>query len=196
MTSLANKILEIIPQDKPIDRASLAIDANYDSVGRVLSELVRERKLVRVGRGKYRKPATRSSMSVNTIGERIESRLSKSRRNVFLRNDFIEFGSYDAVGRALRQLTTDGRLVQIGSGLYAKAKRSEITGKAAPLVGIKKLATEAMKRLGQPVFPSSMEIAYNEGRSTQVPTGRTLAVQKPPRRKIGYNGQYVVFERA
>lgn len=56
----------------------------------------------------------------------------RSKRNVFLRKDFAELGSYDAVGRALRQMTRTGKLVQIGYGLYAKAEVSPFTGKPAP----------------------------------------------------------------
>jgi hypothetical protein len=37
---------------------------------------------------------------------------------------------------------------------------------------------------------------YNAGRSTQVPTGRVIAVKSRISRKIGYDGNYVAFERA
>ena len=70
------------------------------------------------------------------------------------------------------------------------------TGKATPLVGIKRLATEALARLGKAVVTSSFDAAYNSGRSAQVPTGRTLAVRDRVRRRIGYDGHYVVLERA
>jgi hypothetical protein len=129
-----------------------------------------------------------------SIADRIERRVSRSKRNVFLRQDFGEFGSYDAVGRALRQATRDGRLVQIGYGLYAKAARSPFSGKATPVVGVKRLAGEALKRLGKSVEASSFDRAYNEGRSTQVPTGRALGVKGRISRRIGYDGNYVILE--
>ena len=56
--------------------------------------------------------------------------------------------------------------------------------------------TEALARLGKTVVSSSFDTAYNSGRSTQVPTGRTLAVRDRVRRRIGYDGNYVVLERA
>lgn len=176
-------------------RDDLRFDANYDSVGRVLGELVRAKRLVRVGRGRYRKAGERSA-SASSIGDSIGQKVRRSRRNVFLRQDFASLGSYDAVGRALRQKTQEGLLVQIGYGLYAKAERSPLTGKPAPLVGIKRLATEALTRLGKSVVPSSAERAYNQGRSTQVPTGRAVAVKSRVQRRIGYDGKYVVLERA
>ena len=105
-------------------------------------------------------------------------------------------GSYDAIGRALRQLISAGQLIQIGYGLYAKAEISPFNSKPAPLVGIKRLATEALERLGKAVEASSAERSYNEERSTQVPTGRLLAAKGRISRRIGYDGNYVVFERA
>jgi hypothetical protein len=196
MSPLAQQLLERFENGETLERDELAMGANYDSVGRVLRQLVRDGKLVRVGRGRYRKASDEAAPSSALIAERIERRVARSRgRNVFLRRDFAELGSYDAVGRALRRLTERGRLVQIGYGLYAKADRSPLTGKPAPVVGIKRLASEALSRLGKKTEESSFSKAYSSGRSTQVPTGRTIAVKGRVRRRIGYDGKYVSFER-
>jgi Transcriptional regulator, AbiEi antitoxin len=48
-------------------------------------------------------------------------RIDRKRGDVFLRADFEDLGGYDQVGRALRQLVRDGRLVKVGQGLYARA---------------------------------------------------------------------------
>lgn len=196
MSDLATQILDCIPKGEVIDRAQLASDANYDSVGRVLRQLVDDGKLVREGRGRYRKARGSKAVSTSNIAEQIERKVDRSKRNVFLRKDFAKLGSYDAIGRALRQMTDRGRFVQIGYGLYAKAERSPFTGKPAPVVGIKRLATEALDRLGKSVEETAVEAAYNSGRSTQVPTGRRVATKDRIRRRIGYDGNYVVFERA
>lgn len=196
MSPLAQQVLERFESGDTLERERLVLGANYDSVGRVLRELVREGKLVRVARGRYRKASGKAAPSSASIADRIERRVASARnRNVFLRRDFAELGSYDAVGRALRQLTERGRLVQIGYGLYAKADRSPLTGKPAPVVGIKRLASEALSRLGKKIEESSFSKAYSTGRSTQVPTGRTIAVKGRVRRRIGYDGKYVSFER-
>ncbi|MBK8631503.1 MAG: hypothetical protein IPN84_15305 [Sphingomonadales bacterium] len=195
MRKLNDQILERLGSGSTFARDDLQLDANYDSVGRVLNMLVKERKVVRVGRGRYRLASGNAPVSAASISEQIERRIARSKRNVFLRGDFGDFGSYDAVGRALRQMTNSGRLIQIGYGLYAKAEVSPFSGKSAPLVGIKRLAAEALGRLGKAVEPSSFERSYNAGRSTQVPTGRTLAVKDRVRRRIGYDGNYVVLER-
>jgi len=180
-----------------LSRGDLVLDADYDSVGRALRELVKEKRVERVARGQYRAAqAGKRAGATDTIVEAIGRKIRRSRRNVFLRSDFAPLGSYDAIGRALRKQARDGQLVQIGYGLYAKAEVSPFTGKPVPVVGIRKLATEALGRLGKKVAPSSFEDAYNLGRSTQVPTGRTLAVEDRVTRRIGYDGNYVVFERA
>lgn len=196
MPSLANQILDSIPENATVERGSLVLAADYDSVGRALKQLVQNRKLVRVGRGRYRKSGGQTTSSASSIAELIAQRVRRSRRNVFVRSDFDEFGSYDAVGRALRQQVQSGGLVQIGYGLYAKAEPSPLTGKPAPIVGIRTLASEAIRRLGKSVEPSRFDTAYNSGRSTQVPTGRTLIVKARIRRRIGYDGNYVIFQPA
>ncbi|GAA4814075.1 hypothetical protein GCM10023232_06930 [Sphingosinicella ginsenosidimutans] len=197
MSSLTDQILDRFATGETLDRAQLAIDANYDSVGRALRQLVDDGKLIRMGRGRYKKALRKGAVSAATIADSIRRQIDRSKRNVFLRGDFSKLGrSYDAVGRALRQLTEQGRLVQIGHGLYAKAERSPFTGKPAPIVGIGRLATEALARLGKPVARSTSDRAYSSGRSTQVPTGRKVAVSDRVRRRIGYDGNYVVFERA
>lgn len=195
MLALIDQILERLAGGNIIARGCLLPDANYDSVGRVLNKLVKERKIVRAGRGRYKMATGSAPISSATIAEQIGRRIRRSKRNVFLRGDFGSFGSYDAVGHALRLMANSGKLIQIGYGLYAKAAPSPFSGKPAPLVGIKRLAAEALGRLGKAVEPSSFERSYNAGRSTQVPTGRTLAVKGRFSRRIGYDGNYVTIER-
>lgn len=74
-------------------------------------------------------------MSTDTLETRIRNKIRKSRRTVCLPDDFTSLAGYDQVGRALRQLEAQGRLVRVGQGLYAKARKNHITGQpmlAAP----------------------------------------------------------------
>lgn len=196
MQTLEQQVLSRFTSDETVSRSEFNLGANYDSVGRVLGGLVKTRQLMRVGRGRYRLATGGRSAATVTIANTIRQRVARSRRNVFLRSDFDGLGSYDAIGRALRQVVRSGKLVQIGYGLYAKAELSPFSGKPAPVVGIRKLATEALNRLGKSITPSDAEQAYNSGRSTQVPTGRALMVKDRVRRRIGYDGNYVVLQRA
>jgi hypothetical protein len=196
MTSLTSQIMDRLNSGRELRRAELRLNAADDSVGRVLRKLVAEKKIVRVGRGRYRKVGNKSSPPAKTIAEAVAAKIRRSKRNVFLRKDFEKLGSYDAVGRALRRAEASGIVVQIGYGLYAKAERSTFTGRPAPVIGIRRLASEALARLGKRTAASSFDDAYNRGRSTQVPTGRTIQVKDRVRRRIGYDGKYVILERA
>ena len=62
-----------------------------------------------------------TAMRPETLETRLLKRIDRKRGDVFLRADFEDLGGYDQVGRALRQLVRDGRLVKVGQGLYARA---------------------------------------------------------------------------
>lgn len=136
------------------------------------------------------------SRKTQTLDQRISKRIARSKADIFVRGDFKDLGGYDQVGRSLRKLTDKGELIRVGYGLYARATKSPLTGKTVPVKSLPNVAREALARLRIPTQPSRMERAYNEGRITQVPTGRVIAVKGRVSRKIGYEGTYVVYERA
>ncbi len=131
-----------------------------------------------------------------SLEERLERRLGRKRGDVFLRADFGDLGGYDQVGRALLGLVRKGRLIKGGYGMYARARPSVIDGKPTLNKGLRELAAEALGRLGIETVPTRMEQAYNEGKTTQVPTGRVVGVRGRVRRKINYNGFPLGYERA
>ena len=136
-----------------------------------------------------------SDNRLKTLKERITSRIVRGKSNVFIRKDFEDLSGYDQIGRVLRQLVAKGKIIRIGYGLYAKATISPLSGKIVPRQDIQSLAEEALSRLKVEVYPSSFDRVYNEGRSTQVPTGRVVGVKSRISRKIGYDEKKVVFER-
>jgi hypothetical protein len=131
-----------------------------------------------------------------TLEMKLLKRIDRKRGDVFLRADFADLGGYGQVGRVLRQLVRRGRLLRIGSGLYARTRPSTIDGEPTPVKGLRDLADEALRRLGVRTAPTHLERAYSEGKTTQGPSGRRVAVNKRVRRKIGYNGAVMSFERA
>lgn len=130
------------------------------------------------------------------LEKRIAERIARKKINVFLRRDFKDLGGYDQVGRGLRSLTAKGQLVKIGYGVYARAVLSPVSGKIIPSKPLPALAAETLERLDVEIVPSSFTQAYNDGTTTQVPTGRVIAVKGRFSRQIGYDGRYAVFERA
>lgn len=134
-------------------------------------------------------------MRMENLETRILKRIDRKKGDVFLRADFKDLGGYDQVGRVLRGLVRQGRLIRLGYGIYSRAVKSPFSGQLLPPKGLTTL-TEALQRLGVEIVPSRLEEAYNAGRTTQVPTGRLVAVRGRVRRKIGYNGINLSFERA
>lgn len=132
--------------------------------------------------------------NVLTLEGKVSKRIDRKSANVFLRDDFKDLGDYDQVGRALRHLAEKGKVVKIGYGLYAKTKVSALTGEIVPVATLPNLGKEALNRLKVKTGPTKAELAYKEGRSTQVPTGRMIAVKGRVSRKIGYKGAYIAYE--
>jgi hypothetical protein len=130
-----------------------------------------------------------------TIEGKIAARIARKQSPVLLRGDFDDLGGYDQVGRALLTLTKKRKLIKIGYGLYAKAKVSSLTGNTVPEEPLPALAQRALDRLGASPEPSQAAIDYQQGRSTQVPTGRLISVNKRISRKIGYNNIAISYER-
>jgi hypothetical protein len=129
-----------------------------------------------------------------TLESKVSKRIARKRANVFLRDDFKDLGDYDQVGRVLKTLADKGKVVRIGYGLYAKTKLSALTGEIVPTAPLPRLGKEALRRLKIRTVPTSADIAYATGRSTQVPTGRQIGVKGRVSRKIGYDGTYLTYE--
>ena len=129
-----------------------------------------------------------------TLESRILARIVRKKDSVFLRKDFLDLGGYDQVGRALKHLADNGKLVRIGYGLYSKARVSSLTGETIPTASLPTLAKEALERLGVKIMPSQAELAYNEGRSKQIPTGRLISVKSRVNRKISFKDTTIKYE--
>jgi hypothetical protein len=125
-------------------------------------------------------------MAKQSLQSRLESKIRRSSRDVFLRADFERLADYDQVGRALRGLVTNGNLLKVGYGLYAKARPNRLTGE--PMLaaggGFNAVAEEALKRLKVEWEPSSAVRAYQTG-STQIPANAEVLVRQRFNRKIG-----------
>lgn len=131
------------------------------------------------------------------IVDRIKRSVGNRGDSVFLRGEFERFGSPAQVGRALTQLTSEGVLIRLGVGVYAKAKPSVLTGKPIPARPLEVLAPEVLKKLGITVMPSRLTQDYNAGRSTQLPSGIVLNIGKRRiARKLSFNGKAVQYEHA
>ena len=123
-------------------------------------------------------------MKKQSLKSLISDKVRKAKKkNVFLRKDFGSLGGYDQIGRALNQLTKDGRLIKVGYGLYAKAKKNNITGK--PMIaannGFVQVSEEALNRLKVDWKRASIDDDYN---NTQVRTTSAVIISSRFNRKI------------
>ena len=134
-------------------------------------------------------------MKPETLEERMSKRIGRKRGDAFLRADFEDLGGYDQIGRVLRKMVREGWLVRVGQGLYVRASPSITNGEPLPARGLATLR-DALTRVGIETFPTRVETAYNAGKTTQVPTGRVVGVTRRVRRKVGYGGVNLGFERA
>lgn len=134
-------------------------------------------------------------MSLNSLKSKMKYRISRNKGAVFTPGDFFDLSDRDQVGRVLRQLVKDEVLIKFGQGLYAKAKRSSVTGKLIPVKPLTELATEALgEKLKVTVVPAQSLDQYNQGNTTQVPTGRVIAVKGRVSRKMAYDGKSITYQ--
>lgn len=121
-----------------------------------------------------------------SLKSKVATKISRSKREVFLRSDFEKLGGYDQIGRALRQLNSEGILVKVGYGLYAKARPNRVTGKPmlAAKGGFTQVAEEALSRLGVRWEPSKSIQDYQSG-STQIPANAEVIIFERFSRRIG-----------
>ena len=118
-----------------------------------------------------------------TIKDKILQRIQDAENYVFMRQDFSDIANYDQVGRALRELVRDEKLLKVGYGIYTKARINSITGKIMPAcpVGADGVILEALERLGIKYTFGEYTAAYLAGKSTQIPA--FLEIETPRRFK-------------
>ena len=134
-------------------------------------------------------------MSLPTLKSKVKYRISRRKDHVFTPGDFFDLSDRDQVGRVLRRLVADGVLIRFGQGLYAKAKRSSLTGKKIPVKPLPELAREALSSKLKVKMATAKDLErYNRGATTQVPTGRVIAVKGRISRKMAYDGKSITYE--
>lgn len=133
---------------------------------------------------------------MDTVKIRISKRIARSRGDVFVRADFQSFGSYVQIGRALREIVAEGRLVKVGYGLYCKATPSALSGEPIPTRTMVEIGLQAMRKLGVNATISRAAQEYATGQTTQMPgkekinIGRARVV-----RRIGFGKRALIYEK-
>lgn len=132
-----------------------------------------------------------------TLETRLLAALDALQGPVLLRRDVAALGSARQLSRVLRCLVERGLLVRIGQGIYAKTRRSSVTGAVVPAGSLETLATEALCRLGVPVVEGRAALAFNRGETMQLPGTFTLDTgRRRISRRIVVGGRQLNYERS
>lgn len=130
-----------------------------------------------------------------SVREKVKDALRKRRSKVFLRSEFAYLGSEAQLTRALNALVAEGTMVKIGVGVYAKAKRSVLSGNPIPVQPVDVLAPQALVKMGVRVYPSRLTAEYNAGKTTQIPAGMVINTgNRRISRKLGFGNRTVEYE--
>jgi hypothetical protein len=135
-------------------------------------------------------------MKNSALKQKVALRIKRSKKTVLLRSDFTDLGGYDQVGRSLKQLVGERKLVRIGKGLYTRARPSVVTGEPTIDVpgGFKAASRAALERLGYEWEPAFAEQRYNSNESTQIAASAEVVVKGRFNRKIEYGKQCLQYQ--
>lgn len=129
------------------------------------------------------------------VEEKMLRSIARRKDDVFIRNELAALGSEAQVSRALRALLKRGLIVKLGVGVYAKAKKSVLSGAPIPVQPVAVLAPIALRKLGVEIFSSELTQAYNSGNSTQLPAGNVINIgNRRINRKLGFGKQTIAYE--
>lgn len=128
-----------------------------------------------------------SSNDINTLRSRIEAMPEDC---VLFRSDFPEYHS-EFVGGTLAELTSEGVLVKLAQGIYAKPRKSRF-GVVFP--SVEKIVQAIATRDNAEILPSGMTALNSLGLSTQIPMNYTY-LTTGSERTIKLANQQVVLKR-
>ena len=129
------------------------------------------------------------------IKDRMIRSIALRKGEVLLRADFDRMGSASQVSRALKMVVSDGKLVRLGYGTYAKAQPSPLSGKPIPRQPLEALAWEAMERLGVKINLGKALNDYATGSTNQIPMSATFNTgNRRISRKLAVGNRSVVYE--
>lgn len=134
-------------------------------------------------------------VKATSLETKIQRRINRSKDSTFVLSDFSDLSDRDQVLRALRKLISKKVILRVGKGVYTRARISKLTNKPVPEQNLRTIAVSALKKSGVTILPTQYEREYNEGISTQVPTGLVIGVDRRVSKKIGFNGRYVKYEK-
>lgn len=136
----------------------------------------------------------------NAYRKELLQKIESFHNQVFTRQDLISDYSNQAqlrLNRALKAFMTEGRILKISHGLYAKSEPMIFAnGKTKPVLqeSFETVAMEALNKLNVKWELGSAIQEYNRGEATQVPAVFSVQLKSRFRGNIFAEGRSVVFE--
>ncbi len=132
-----------------------------------------------------------------SLKSRVERRLLRKQVDVFTPKDFANLGGEDQVLRALRMLTREQKLIRLGYGVYARSRKSALSGRVvlANPQGLLAVGRQALDCLNVKWELTDAQRDYNNGKSTQIPVNPVIRVKGRFSRKLRYGNAEIVIER-
>jgi hypothetical protein len=131
---------------------------------------------------------------VQSIENKVEINIkAKPRGALILAEDFLSFGSSEAIRKALERLEDKKIIIRVAHGIYVRPKISKLLGPLKP--SAEEVAEAIAKRDRLRIIPSGSYALNALGLSTQVPMNIVLLTDGSPR-MIKVGRQKIKFKRA
>ena len=131
------------------------------------------------------------------LQERVIRSIAARKSVVVFRSELASLGSPAHLSRILARLVSEGKLVRVSRGIFAKTRHNKFTGGLAPAGTFEAIAAEVFRKLRIDTAPGQLARDYNAGKTTQVPM--LAVVNTGPRRitrKIQVGSRTVTYERS
>ena len=131
---------------------------------------------------------------MQSIENKVEINIkAKPRGALILAEDFLSFGSSEAIRKALERLEDKKIIIRVAHGIYVRPKISKLLGPLKP--SAEEVAAAIAKRDRLRIIPSGSYALNALGLSTQVPMNIVLLTDGSPR-MIKVGRQKIKFKRA
>lgn len=121
-----------------------------------------------------------------SITFKVLNRIKNLSGDVILRSDVASIARPREISRALNRLVSNGALVKLGYGVYAKLAQSETAKTTYLKNGVLPTMRAALTKLNIRWEPSIEEQDYQMGRSMQVPVNPATRLKDRCRRQLRY----------
>ena len=129
------------------------------------------------------------------LADRLQHFIKRLPGNVIFRSEITMLGSATQLTDALNTLMKRGIIVRIDLGIYAKTRKSSVTGAQVPAGSLETLATEALGKMGVLFSVGRAAADYNSGASAQLPGSFVVYIRnRRINRKIEVGGRRLVYQ--